>query len=299
MNRKLKIGYFADGPWSHLAFERIVEDQTIEIAFIVPRTDTADNELLEYSKKYRIDYLYPVKINSAEFINIAQGYHCDLFVSMSFNQIFREEIMNMPPLKTINCHAGQLPFYRGRNILNWALINDEKCFGITVHYVDGGIDTGDIILQRTYPINDADNYKSLLEVAYTECANILYDAIKIIQSGQVNPVKQESIHPVGFYCGRRGKGDELINWNQTSRQLFNFIRAVCKPGPIATTFSNGAEVKINKARLIENAPNYIGTPGQILLKTQNGYLVKTLDSFIEVSEVYSNVKIKVGDKLLS
>ncbi|MFY8028339.1 MAG: methionyl-tRNA formyltransferase, partial [Bacteroidia bacterium] len=74
MNRKLKIGYFADGPWSHLAFERIVEDQTIEIAFIVPRTDTADNELLEYSKKYRIDYLYPVKINSAEFINIAQGY---------------------------------------------------------------------------------------------------------------------------------------------------------------------------------------------------------------------------------
>jgi methionyl-tRNA formyltransferase len=98
---------------------------------------------------------------------------------MSFNQIFREEIMNMPPLKTINCHAGQLPFYRGRNILNWALINDEKCFGITVHYVDSGIDTGDIILQRTYPINDADNYKSLLEVAYTECANILYDAIKI------------------------------------------------------------------------------------------------------------------------
>jgi methionyl-tRNA formyltransferase len=127
----------------------------------------------------------------------------------------------------------------------------------------------------------------------------LYDAIKIIQSGKVNPIKQESIHPVGFYCGRRGKGDELINWNQTSRQLFNFIRAVCKPGPIATTFSNGAEVKINKARVIENAPNYIGTPGQILLKTQNGYLVKTLDSFIEISEVYSNVKIKVGDKLLS
>jgi methionyl-tRNA formyltransferase len=65
---------------------------------------------------------------------------------MSFNQIFKSEIINLPRLKTINCHAGKLPFYRSRNILNWVLINDEKEFGITVHYVDEGIDTGDIIL---------------------------------------------------------------------------------------------------------------------------------------------------------
>ena len=53
--------------------------------------------------------------------------------------------------------------YRGRNILNWALINDEKEFGITVHFVDEGIDTGDIITQETFPISDEDNYGSLLK----------------------------------------------------------------------------------------------------------------------------------------
>ena len=83
--------------------------------------------------------------------------------------------MSLPKLKTINCHAGKLPFYRGRDILNWVLINDEKEFGITVHYMDEGIDTGDIILQRTFPITDEDSYKTLLERSYDECANILYN----------------------------------------------------------------------------------------------------------------------------
>src|SRR5690606_11568598 len=115
---------------------------------------------------------------------------------------------------TINCHAGKLPYYRGRNILNWVLINDENEFGITVHYIDDGIDTGDLILQETFPITDNDNYKTLLEVAYVECGNLLYKAINKIQEGNVKPVSQSTIHSVGFYCGIRRQGDEIINWNQ-------------------------------------------------------------------------------------
>lgn len=294
---KIKIGYFADGPWSHKAFEKIIDDPTIEVQFIVPRIDTNDFTLKEYSEKYGIDYLCPVKINSQEFISQAKKYECDLFVSMSFNQIFKKEIINLPKLKTINCHAGKLPFYRGRNILNWALINDEKEFGITVHFIDEGIDTGDIILQRIYPITDTDTYKSLLEVSYIECADILYDAIKVIQSNNVTPIKQVSIHPTGFYCGKRGIGDEIINWHQSSRDVYNFIRSICIPGPRATTYFDGIEVKINSSNLINKAPIYKGKPGQILAKTEKGYLVKTLDSFIEILDFESQIKIKVGEVL--
>ncbi|WP_339882824.1 methionyl-tRNA formyltransferase [Polaribacter vadi] len=294
---KIKIGYFADGPWSHLAFEKLIEDDSIEIKFIVPRTDTNDNTLRDFSEKYKIDYLHPVKINTLEFINKAKGYNCDLFVSMSFNQIFREKIINTPRLGIINCHAGKLPFYRGRNILNWALINDEKEFGITVHYVDEGIDTGDIIKQKSYEITDNDDYKSLLEISYKECSIILYDAIKDIQSGNSNRINQKMIHPVGFYCGKRGEGDELIDWNQNSRKIFNLIRSINKPGPMATTTNNGFEVKINKAELVKDAPIYIGTVGQLLARTERGFLVKTKDTFLEIFEIETEVKLKVGDKL--
>ena len=293
----MRIGYFADGPWSHLAFEKLIKDETIEILFIVPRSDTNDNTLKEFADKYKIDYLFPVNINSPVFIETVRSYNTDLLVSMSFNQIFRTPILEVSKLGVINCHAGKLPYYRGRNILNWALINDEKEFGITVHYVDEGIDTGDIIKQQNYPITDEDDYNSLLEVAYFECASILYDAIKEIQSGNSQRIAQNTIHPVGFYCGRRGKGDEMINWNQTSRTLFNFIRSINKPGPMATTNLNGTEVRINRARLIKDAPKYICTPGQLLAKTKDGFLIKTSDSFLEIIEIESEVVLKVGDKL--
>lgn len=297
MQDKFKIGYFADGPWSHRAFELLISNSEIEIKFIVPRTDTNDNTLLNFSKKYNIDYLYPVNINSKKFIEKAKSYNCDLFVSLSFNQIFKETIINLPRLKTINCHAGKLPFYRGRNILNWALINDEKEFGITVHFIDSGIDTGDIILQKSYPINDDDDYSTLLEVAFEECATLLYDSVLLLIKGTETRIEQKSIHPVGFYCGRRGIGDEIINWDQNSREIFNFIRSICIPGPRATTYFKGKEVKINKARMIADAPQYINTPGQLLSKTLEGFLVKTKDSFIEILEIETQEKIRVGDKL--
>ena len=294
---KIKIGYFADGPWSHLAFERLILDDSIQIQFIVPRSDTNDLTLKDFSDKYGIEYIYPVNINSPEFIQIVKSYNCDLFVSMSFNQIFKVDIINVPSLGVINCHAGKLPFYRGRNILNWALINDEKEFGITVHYIDEGIDTGDILKQRCFEITDSDDYCSLLKIAYVECSNILYDTIKDIQSGVSERIVQNKIHKVGFYCGQRGFGDEIINWSQTSRELFNFIRSINKPGPMATSFIKGKEVKINKSRLILNAPSYKGTVGQLISKTHEGFFVKTLDSFIEIYDIETDAKLRVGHKL--
>lgn len=294
---EIKIGYFADGPWSHRAFEKIIEDTQVKILFIVPRTNTKDFTLKKYAHKYNIDYLESVRINSDDFIEKVKAYNCDLFVSMSFNQIFKKEIIDIPKLGVINCHAGKLPFYRGRNILNWVLINDEKEYGITVHYIDEGIDTGNIILQRTFPISDSDNYKTLLERSYIECAKLLYDSIKKIMKGNIQTIKQTDIHPVGFYCGRRTEGDEIINWNNNTRSLFNFIRAICYPGPQATTCFKGYEVKINNAEIIKKAPNYIGTPGQVLLKAKNEMIVKTKDSFIKIKDYTCDINIKIGDKL--
>ena len=295
MRGKLKIGYFADGPWSHNAFEKIVNDDRFDIRFIVPRIDTRDVTLFNFSKKFNIDYFKLKNVNSITSINKISDYDCDVLVSMSFNQIFRKDIINLTRIGIINCHAGKLPFYRGRNILNWVLINDEKEFGITVHFVDEGIDTGDIILQKTFPITDLDNYKTLLNTSYSACANILYESLVKIAENNFERIIQKTIHPVGFYCGMRSQGDEVINWNNNARFLFNFIRSISKPGPIARTNNGINEITINKSTFIKEAPAYVGTVGQVLSKTENGFLVKTKDSFIEISEIEG--RLKVGDKL--
>jgi methionyl-tRNA formyltransferase len=295
--KKLKIGYFADGPWSHQALAELLSDETLQVSFICARNDAPDPVLKNIAADKSIDFITHPKINSAEFLDRMKGYGCDLFVSMSFNQIFRNDLINLPPLKTINCHAGKLPFYRGRNILNWALINDEKEFGITVHYVDEGIDTGDILIQRCYPITDDDDYATLLQRAYEGCSANLYDAIKVIQKSNVTPIAQKKIHPLGFYCTGRREGDERLDWNQRSRDIFNFVRSICRPGPEARTFLENIEIKINRVQYLYDAPSYKGIAGAVVGVENNAFFVKTSDSYIKVTEWSGCSKLRIGDRL--
>jgi len=293
---KLNIGYFADGPWSHEVFSKLIDDNEVSIRFVCVRFDTQDETLKLYCEKYNIDHIKNKNVNSAEFIKELSKYNCDLMVSMSFNQIFKRDIIDLARYKIINCHAGKLPFYRGRNVLNWALINDESEFGITVHYVDEGIDTGDIILQDVHTITDKDDYATLLVRSYRACASILYRAICLFKNGSVAGKKQENISAAGFYCTQRKKGDEIINWNDSSRNIFNFIRAICKPGPMARSFINGVEVKINKSEIVKNAVKYKCIEGAVLNIDETGFIVKTKDSFIKITEYISDIDIKIGSR---
>ena len=288
----LKVGYFADGPWGHNTFEKLINRKDeIKICFVVVRNDYRDPELIKLSEKNGIPCLWFKNVNSKEAIDEFRSYETDMLISMSFNQIIKKELINLNPYGFINCHAGKLPEYRGRNILNWALINDESEFGITVHYIDEGIDTGDIILQRTYPISENDNYRTLLETAYIECAEILNDAITLIINDQVRPIRQEDIGH-GFYCGMRGEGDEIINWNQDTRKVHNFIRALTFPGICATTTLDDKKIRILTSSYEENWPEYIGIPGQVVGRDSEGCIVKTKDKTLKITKILDENNIE-------
>lgn len=296
MNTVFKIGYFADGPWAHGALDLLLNDPLISISFICARSDNPDQYLAQRSKELGIDFLVEANINSQSFFHKVLTYNVDLFVSMSFNQIFRKQLYSQPTFGTINCHAGKLPEYRGRNILNWALINDEREFGITVHYIDDGIDTGDVILQKTYPIHDSDDYNTLLQVAYSECPSILYQAICQIRDQSVITRTQASISSSPLICTRRVPGDELIDWKLTSREIFCFVRALVPPGPCALTTLDGSSVLITKIQLLPKAPCYKGIPGAILAKDDTGFFVKTGDTYIKLIQWSSDVTLRAGGR---
>jgi methionyl-tRNA formyltransferase len=286
----MKIGYFADGPWSHKALELIVNSKGLEVVFIVPRFDTQDPILKDWANKLDVPYIPTKSVNTPEFLAIMDRHQPDLLVSMSFNQILRKEIIEYAPKGFINCHAGALPFYRGRNPLNWVLINGESSFGITVHYVDEGIDTGDIVEQRFYPIALNDNYQTLLTRAITECASILHSAVLKILNSEVEVVKQHDISPVGTYFGVRTFGDEYIDFNWGAERVYDFIRAISKPGPCARFFIGCNEFSIEKAQLIPNAPSYIATVGEVVGRNTEGVIVKVGDSTILLTSVHEVIE---------
>ena len=290
----MKIGFFGDGPWSHKSLEFLLLDPKYSVEFICVRYKKPDDFLLNKSIEFGIDLFVEKNINDNSFRKKIKKYNCDLFVSMSFDQIFMKETFNIPEKGTINCHAGKLPLYRGRNILNWALINGESEFGITVHFIDEGIDTGDIIEQETFEITLKDDYKTLLEKAYIYCPKLLIKAINSIYHDNYLRISQPLGPQHGIYCCKRVLGDEVLNWNQSSLNIFNFIRALTYPGPAARTKVEGVEIKILESSLINNAPKYIGIPGTLLLKDKNGFLVKTKDSFVRITKWESPKKLSVG-----
>lgn len=278
----MKIGYFADGPWSHLALEKLVSNGH-KICFIVPRYDTQDPKLKVWSEELDVPFLLSSNVNDPVFVESLREFGVELFISMSFNQILRSDIIRFPPKGFINCHAGKLPFYRGRNPLNWVLINGETSMGITVHYVDEGIDTGDIIHQDEVPILPADDYGTLLDKAVEACPSALLKAVGKIGTGDFQPIAQSTIHPVGSYFGRRRIGDEIIDWNWPSERIHNFIRAVTSPAPGARSNRDGeSEVIFWRSELIEGAPSYISTPGEVVGRTGEGVVVKSGSSTLLV-----------------
>ena len=300
---ELKIIYYGDGPWAHLALKGLISEG-FRILLIVVRNDHRDAELLKIAKENNIKATYHKNINSEDFMNQLGELGPNIGISMSFNQIFKEASLLYFEKGIINCHAGKLPFYKGRNILNWALINDEKEIGITCHYVDKGIDTGDIILQKTIPITDEDNYATLLTKSIKLCPEVLIESVKLISNKTVKRKKQTG---QGSYFTQRIIGDEIIDWNQNSRRVFNFIRAITSPAPCAQSglIFKGEKIiiKIIKSRFIENATNYISTNGSVIgFSKNNNPLIKTNDSYIEILkyEILSEVKkkLRVGDRLI-
>ena len=113
----MRIGYFADGKWGQNAFLMLEAMADVEIVFVCLRFDTPDAVLKKMAEDQGIDVLVHPNVNADDFFQQIAPYHMDLLVSMSFNQIFKSRLLDYPRYHAINCHAGKLPFYRGRNIL--------------------------------------------------------------------------------------------------------------------------------------------------------------------------------------
>lgn len=277
----MKIGYFGDGPWAHQALDRIRRRTGRRVEFVVARHPKPDPVLRAEAKSMGAPFYSPKNVNEPGFVRLIREHSVDINVSMSFDQIMHPEIIGAAPMGFINCHAGALPFYRGRNVLNWVLINGESSFGVTVHYIDVGIDTGDIIIQRMEPIGPNDTYPDLLQRAYPLCAEALDQALCLLERGDAPRRKQNEIDQVGMYCRRRKTGDEALDWSWSSQRLHNFIRGITRPGPGARC----GNLAILRSMMPTGHIQYAAAPGEVIDRTPQGNLVRTGDGALFVTSV--------------
>jgi methionyl-tRNA formyltransferase len=281
--RSLRLALFGDGAWAADTLSRL-HDAGHRVAVAVLRERPSDGSLGDVCARAGVPVLAPADASAPSFLGALRGHAPDLLLSVSYNQILKKAALDAAPLGAVNFHAGKLPFYRGRNVINWAIINGETEIGLTSHHVDLGVDTGDIILQRMLPIAWADTYGDVLARVVAALPGLAVDTVNAIADGSATRCAQA--HLPGTYFGGRENGDEWLDWSDTSEHLHNKVRAITHPGPGARTMMGDRELTIWRAYFDRNWPRYIATPGQVVGRERGrGVLVKTGDSTLLVQEV--------------
>jgi methionyl-tRNA formyltransferase len=277
----VRIALFGDGEWAARSLDRLIEVGH-DIVAVILRARPSDGILEDRAHASGLPILQPSDVNTPECVASVRALVPDVNLSVAYNQIFRAAVRATAPW-FLNVHAGKLPAYRGRNVINWAVINGEREIGITVHLVDEGIDTGDILLQRVLPIGWTDAYGDVLERVVREVPHLAVEAVALIAAGRA--VRRPQPRDGTYYGGRR-PGDEWLDWSQPSVDIYNKIRGIARPGPGARTWLGDGPVIIWRATYDQAWPRYRATPGEVVRRLPDrGVFVKTGDSTLFVDEV--------------
>ena len=226
----------------------------------------------ELALKYNIPVVQPIKIRNE--YNLVLDFKPDIIITCAYGQIIPKEILDYPKYGCINVHASLLPKLRGGAPIHKAIIDGYDKTGITIMYMDVGMDTGDMISKVEVPILDSDNLESLHDKLSEAGTKLLIDTLPSIFDGTNNREKQVEEDATFAYNIKRE--EEHIDFNKSSREVFNLIRGL-SPIPCSNAILDD-EMKVYEAKLIDG--NYKGVPGEIVDVTKKGIVVKTGDSQI-------------------
>ena len=227
--------------------------------------------------------LQPEKVNSSQVIEQLRELRCDLFVSAAFGQVFRPALLEVPAVGCINLHASLLPRYRGAAPIQHALLNGERETGVTVIWMDAGIDTGDILLQRTVGIGPDDTAADLSARLAEAAAEGLMTALDLIARGAAPRTAQDDTQ--ASVAPMISKGDAEIDWTQPGRVIHDFIRAMY-PWPVAFTHHRNRMLRIIGASLVDAPRASAGTPGEIAeVVRDKGFLVQVGEGEVLITRV--------------
>ena len=250
---------------------------TYEVASDLSR---GQESIIDVAKEMNIDISSPSRISKV-IIDEIKELKPDIIISAYYRKIFPKELINIAKLGIVNIHPSLLPNYRGPVPTAWAILNGENEFGITIHQVDSGIDTGDILVQKKYNISEKETGHDLYLRAMDLGAKLFIENFDDIVSGIIKPKIQQS---GGSYFGKL-KNKVLLNWKDSGKNIINQVRVRAKPyNPIETILEN-KYFFINKVSILNNSSIKVQVPGKILkVNKDDTFIVSCADGAVHIEE---------------
>jgi len=243
---ELNIIFFGEDSFSAEVLQAILNDNHNILLVATPFYENAFYRRLELiSLKNNIPFYRVKHIHSLEFVNTIRSYHPDLLITAHFQKLLRKELISIPKLGCINLHPSLLPLYRGMSPQHWPIIKGDVETGVTVHYIEEDIDTGNILVQKRIPISRETYVAELQKKMIPVYKEVIVEALSRIQEGYEG-IKQDLSD--GSFYGRFKNGSAEIGNSFTVIEAYNLIRAISKPY-VGAYYHN---IRIWKANILDS-----------------------------------------------
>ena len=264
----------------------LYKDENINLKLVVSGKDKrrsrnkfSPTPVKKYAEDNGIRVETPDSVNTEDFVNMLKDLEIDYIVVVAFGQLIKDVLLDNFKDKIINLHPSLLPLYRGASPMQFTLLNGDEKTAATAMLIEKAMDSGDILIQREMDIDPSDDYFDLEDKLGKIGAEAIRDALLNFDQVYENRIVQDD--DKATYCTKIDKEMGRIDWNRTSRQILDQIRALVG-FPVAFFDYKGQNAKVHKASL----GDLNGKPGEILRADKKDKIViATGDGSIRIEKI--------------
>ncbi|MFJ7071660.1 methionyl-tRNA formyltransferase [Streptomyces sp. NPDC098781] len=271
----MRVVMFGYQTWGHRTLQALLDSEHDVVLVVThPKSDHVyeriwSDSVADLAEKHGVPVLLRNRPGDDELLRVLKEAAPDLIVANNWRTWLPPEIFDLPPQGTLNIHDSLLPAYAGFSPLIWALINGEREVGVTAHRMDGELDMGDVLVQRSVPVGPDDTATDLFHRTVDLIGPLVKESLDLIASGKAVWTPQDRSRSSFFH--KRSLEDSRIDWTWPAQDLERFVRAQSDPYPNAFTFHRGERLRIVSAAVSEG--RYGGTPGRIFIREGDGVVI--------------------------
>lgn len=272
----MKVLFMGTPDFAKICLSAIVEDG-FEIVGVVTQPDKPKGRSYKmtpppvkvYAEEQGFTVYQPETLKDEAFLPTLKEIDPDIIIVAAYGKILPPYIINYPKYGCINAHGSILPKYRGAAPIQRAIMDGEAETGITVMYMNEGLDTGDMILKETTPITDEDNFETMHDRLAEIGGRCLVQAMKLLEEEKASAEKQDD--SLATYAEKITKADCIIDFKLPAKELLCRIRGL-SPFPLAQTKTpDGRLLKIISAVEAKGASEAV--PGTVAVVDKDGFEV--------------------------
>ena len=293
--KDLKVVFMGTPEFSVPVLKSLIDLTNVVLVVSQPDKEVGRKRVLtpspvkECALEHNIEVFTPKKIR--EEYEVVLNHKPDVIITCAYGQIVPKQMLDYPDYGCINIHGSLLPKYRGASPIQSAIMNGDEVTGITLMYMEEGLDTGNIIHAKELKISDDDTYGTLSEKLSLLGRDLLISTLPKIIEGENFDIPQnddEATHTVKIK-----REDERLDFTKTRKKLHNFVRAL-NPTPYANILVNGEEWKIIETAIGEEKTGKVGTVTSVN-KDSFGILASDGELLIKRIKVAGKKEMSVKD----